>query len=122
MAEPIWLGHPSGIISMAREISQLELDHLLHPAKSFDHPMDVVRARSLSLQQKRAVLASWASDACAIEAAPELRAAPGRTPVKWDDIMDALYLLDGQSRRGPAAGPQPGRQRMGDAEGERSSA
>jgi hypothetical protein len=52
----------------------------------------------LTLNEKRAILASWASDACAIEAAPELRQAPGTAqPVRFDDVMDALRLLDRQA-------------------------
>jgi hypothetical protein len=50
-----------------------DLDALLHPANAFAHPMDVVRDEDLTLNEKRAILASWASDACAIEAAPDLR-------------------------------------------------
>ena len=60
--------------------------------------MEVVHSGTLTLAEKRAILASWASDACAVEAAPDLRAAPGGQPVKWDDIMDALHLLDGAAR------------------------
>jgi len=48
-----------------------DLDALLHPANAFAHPMDVVRDEDLTLNEKRAILASWASDACAIEAAPD---------------------------------------------------
>jgi hypothetical protein len=51
-----------------------DLDTLLHPASAFVHPMDVVRDADLTLNEKRAILASWASDACAVEAAPDLRA------------------------------------------------
>ena len=58
---------------------KFDLDALLHPAKAFAHPMNVVRDPDLTLNEKRAILASWASDACAVEAAPELRAtASGR--------------------------------------------
>jgi hypothetical protein len=77
-----------------RRATQLDLDALLHPAKAFAHPMDVVRDSDLTLNEKRAVLASWASDACAVEAAPELRAAADGKVVRWDDIMDALRSLD----------------------------
>ncbi len=73
--------------------SEFELDALLHPAQAFDRPMDVVRDADLTLNEKRAILASWASDACAVEAAPALRAASGKL-VRWDDIMDALRSLD----------------------------
>ena len=47
-----------------------DLDALLHPARAFDHPDDVVGDRGLILNEKRAILASWASDACVVDAAP----------------------------------------------------
>lgn len=72
---------------------KLDLDALLHPAGAFAHPMDVVRDPDLTLNEKRAILASWASDACALEAAPEFRVTSGGV-VRWDDIMDALRTLD----------------------------
>ena len=72
----------------------VDLDSLLHPARAFAHPMDVVRDPDLTLNEKRAILASWASDACALEAAPELRVSPFGKLVRWDDIMDALRELD----------------------------
>jgi hypothetical protein len=70
------------------------LDALLHPAQAFAHPLDVVRDADLTLNEKRAVLASWASDACAVETTPELRQMPGCRSIRFDDIMDALRLLD----------------------------
>lgn len=75
----------------------VDLDALLHPALAFEHPTNVVADPDLTLSEKRAILASWASDACAVEAAPTLRHPPGadRT-VQFDDIMDALRLLDRQ--------------------------
>jgi hypothetical protein len=72
----------------------LDLDALLHPARAFLHPGQVVDDPDLTRNEKRAILASWASDACAVEAAPELRTAPGGKPVTFDDIMDALRALD----------------------------
>jgi hypothetical protein len=72
----------------------IDLDELLHPAQAFEHPSEVVNDPDLTLNEKRAILASWASDACAIEAAPALRAAPQGRTVKFDDIMDALRSLD----------------------------
>ena len=53
-----------------------DLDDLLHPAQAFSHPADVVNDPDLTLNEKRAILASWASDACAIESVPALRRAP----------------------------------------------
>ncbi len=76
-----------------------DLDALLHPAQAFDHPLDVVKDPDLTLSEKRAILASWASDACAVEAVPSLRSMPGRIPVRFDDIMDALRQLDGRAGR-----------------------
>jgi len=76
-----------------------DLDDLLHPAQAFSHPSDVVNDPDLTLNEKRAILASWASDACAIESVPALRRAPntlGR-PVTFDDIMDALRALDARA-------------------------
>jgi hypothetical protein len=78
---------------------RFDLDTLLHPAGAFAHPEDVVRDPDLTLNEKRAILASWASDACAVEAAPALRRPPGAArPVSFDDIMDALRLLDRLAR------------------------
>jgi hypothetical protein len=69
----------------------------LHPARAFAHPLDVVRDADLTLKEKRAILASWASDACAVEAAPALRQTPGGRPIQFDEIMDALRVLDRQA-------------------------
>jgi hypothetical protein len=75
-----------------------DLDSLLRPAQAFGHPRHVVSDPDLTLNEKRAILASWASDACAIEAAPALRRAPSTGhPVRFDDIMDALRALDRQA-------------------------
>ena len=77
----------------------LDLNALLHPAQAFSHPGDVVNDPDLTLSEKRAILASWASDACAVESVPELRRAPveGGRPVAFDDIMDALRALDARA-------------------------
>jgi hypothetical protein len=75
---------------------RLDLDTLLHPANAFTRPADVVNDPDLTLSEKRAILASWASDACAVEAVPALRKPPGSTPVRFDDIMEALRELDRQ--------------------------
>ena len=75
-----------------------DIDNLLHPARAFQHPQHVVNDPDLTLNEKRAILASWASDACAIEAAPALRSTPGTGRViRFDDIMDALRTLDRQA-------------------------
>ncbi|HWX33680.1 MAG TPA: hypothetical protein VNZ53_40410 [Steroidobacteraceae bacterium] len=81
-----------------------DLDSLLHPAQAFEHPSHVVNDPDLTLNEKRAILASWASDACAIEAAPSLRYVPGgKKPVRFDDVMEALRTLDKQAQNGDTA-------------------
>lgn len=49
-----------------RPTDDYDLDELLHPARAFGHPSEVVDDPDLTLNEKRAILASWASDACAI--------------------------------------------------------
>jgi hypothetical protein len=84
-----------------RAHAEFDLDELLHPARAFSHPRDVVIDSDLTLNEKRAILASWASDACAVESSPALRdAGPGRSPVGFDDVMDALRTLDMQANEG----------------------
>lgn len=82
----------------------LDLDSLVHPSQVFEHPLDVVRDPDLSLNKKRAILASWASDACAIEAAPALRETATGRVVEFDDIMDALRILDKEVSTAYASG------------------
>lgn len=97
--------HRDTFISAHRDAT-LDLDALLHPADAFAQPMDVVCDRDLTLDEKRAILASWASDACAVEAAPELRTTPFGKTVRWDEIMDALRLLDEQASDMPRPAPR----------------
>ena len=80
-----------------------DVDSLLHPAQAFEHPSHVVNDPDLTLSEKRAILASWASDACAVEAVPALRKPPGGVPVRFDDVMDALRELDRQRDGRPMA-------------------
>jgi hypothetical protein len=74
-------------------------DDLLRPAGAFSHPRQVLCDPDLSVNEKRAILASWASDACAVEAMPGLRKSPAGTTVTFDSIMDALKDLDEQARQ-----------------------
>jgi hypothetical protein len=77
-----------------------ELERILQPAKFFQHPRDVLMDEALGLVEKRAILSSWASDACAVESAPGLRQPPGlNEPVFFDDVMDALCELDRKEHR-----------------------
>ena len=62
---------------------------------SFTVPQDVLDDRVLTDSDKRALLASWASDACAVESLPNWRKLPETgTLVPLDDILDALQALD----------------------------
>jgi len=79
-----------------------DLDALLHPAQAFEHPVKVVDDPDLTLAEKRAILASWASDACAVEATPPLRQPPGSPrKVEFDDVIDALRALDRRTGERP---------------------
>jgi hypothetical protein len=80
-----------------RPNDRFDLDQLLHPARAFRHPSEVLCDPDLTLNEKRAILASWASDACAIDAAPDLRSHSGGAMVRFDDIMEALRTLDAQA-------------------------
>jgi hypothetical protein len=56
---------------------------------------EVLNDMSLDRMQKRAILASWASDLWTIESCPWLREVPGvRTPLRVSDIFAALRALD----------------------------
>ncbi len=85
------------------------LDRLLNPGQFYKHPRDVIDDPYLGLSEKRAILSSWASDACAVESRPAFRQIPGTpAPVSFDDVMDALRRLDDLARppaRAPAFPP-----------------
>jgi acyl-CoA synthetase (NDP forming) len=84
-----------------------DLNAVLHPATVFDHPRDVVADAALSLAEKRAILASWASDAAAVTSNPALRELAGTTRiVTIDEVLEALSMLD----HGPPGG-KPMRQK-----------
>jgi hypothetical protein len=88
----------------------LDLHILTHPGTVFEHPRDVVTHPGLDVSEKRAILASWASDASAIASCPALRAPEGlKKPVSIDDILDALTELD----RGPPNPPGGKPMRLG---------
>ncbi len=67
------------------------------PTTQFTHPCAVLEAGALTGSDKRALLAAWASDACAVEGQPAWRWLPGTPePVSVDDILAALQALDGK--------------------------
>jgi hypothetical protein len=66
----------------------------------------VVSHPDLDLAEKRANLASWASDASAIASCPALRAPTGlKAPVSIDEVLEALCALDGGPRHPPGGKP-----------------
>src|SRR4029434_10388516 len=75
-----------------------DLDALLHPARAFAHPLVVVNDPDLTLNEKRAILASWASDACAVDAMPDFRRVPDGPPLPIHDILQALRMLDREAQ------------------------
>ena len=79
------------------------------PGDVFRHPREVLGYPGLSRAEKRAILASWASDARAVESCPGLRCLPGcrAEPVPLDTILAALQALDdGAAPAAPPASPQ----------------
>ena len=77
----------------------------LHPADAFSHPMDIVEDCDLTAYEKRALLSSWAADACAERDVSELN----RTfDVSFDDIVNALGVLDSKPERTAEFGYGPG--------------
>jgi hypothetical protein len=83
-----------------------DLISLLHPGTAFEHPRDVVSHAGLTLAEKRAILASWASDASAIASCPSLRAPEAlKAPVSIDEILEALCALDEGPRHPPGGKP-----------------
>jgi hypothetical protein len=63
-------------------------------AAIYTHPSDVTSDPKLTTAEKKAVLASWISDARAVENAPSLRRLDSGAVVEVDAILQALVLLD----------------------------
>jgi len=69
--------------------------HILRPAVGFTSPDDVVKDPDLTNDEKRAILASWASDASAVEGRPDWRWLIGTPePVRRADVLEGLKRLD----------------------------
>jgi hypothetical protein len=82
----------------------IDLNAILHPGSVYDHPRDVVADPTISIGEKRAILASWASDAAAVASNPALREWPGsRRMVTVDEVLEALSALD-PAPKGPPGG------------------
>ncbi|WP_238313511.1 hypothetical protein [Methylobacterium crusticola] len=68
------------------------------PGDVFRRPREVLSYPGLSRAEKRTILASWASDARAVDSCPALRCLPGcrAEPVPLDEVLAALQELDGE--------------------------
>ena len=83
--------------------SNFDWHEMLRPANAYSRPVDVVRDADLTLSEKRAILASWASDASAVVSHPALRQVPSSDrPIAFDEIMEALRSLDALPQPDPA--------------------
>ena len=71
-----------------------ETDGLSGVAISFTHPDDVLHSEILSLGEKRAHPAAWASDAHAVPNRPAMRQLDSGAVVSIDAVLDALRALD----------------------------
>ncbi|WP_375465315.1 hypothetical protein [uncultured Methylobacterium sp.] len=89
---------------------------LVAPGDVFRHPREVLAHPGLSQGEKRAILASWASDASALENAPSMRCLTGSRaePVSVDAVLAALGELDRKSvpATTKASAMQPNRRRL----------
>lgn len=70
----------------------------VRPAVGFSDPLDVLKDPHLTTKQKREILASWASDASAVQDEPKLRWLLGTPePVPLTEVQEALVRLDSTS-------------------------
>ena len=70
----------------------------VRPAVGFSDPLDVLKDPHLTAKQKREILASWASDASAVQDEPKLRWLLGTPePVPLWQVQEALARLDSSS-------------------------
>ena len=68
---------------------------ILLQGMQIERPLDVVKATGLTVDDKRTILAAWASDYCALDSTPAFRHIPGTPkPVSIDELQAALRELD----------------------------
>ncbi len=88
----------------------VDLNAILHPGSVYDHPREVVADTTLSIGEKRAkraILASWASDAAAVASNPAFRELPGSNRiVTIDEVLEALSALDPAPKEPPGGKPK----------------
>jgi hypothetical protein len=101
---------------MNQSFKLLQSNHLGSPEQACEaaiymHPSDLMNDPKLTTAEKRAVLASWISDARAVENAPALRQLDSGAVVEVDAIRQALVLLDKSAAERIARLPSSGRRR-----------
>jgi hypothetical protein len=81
------------------------VEAFFHSVSHYESPDDVLNDARLSIDEKRAILSSWASDMYVVESHPALREIPG-IPHKLclDDILVALKQLDDENDPPPGSG------------------
>jgi hypothetical protein len=76
-----------------------------HPVSHYDSPDDVLNDATLSTDEKRVILSSWASDMYVVESCPAFREIPGiPRRLHLDDILAALKQLDDENDPPPRGG------------------
>ena len=96
----------------SQSLKTFDIDALLHPACAFTHPESVLRDPDLTINEKRAILASWASDACAVDSAPAFRQAPIGNSIGFDQVMEALRALDAEAAKARVKPQNPFKRRF----------
>jgi hypothetical protein len=79
----------------------LPIDWLVTPGLAFTHPNEVLNHPELSQAEQRAILASWASDARAVDGAHWMRCLDNGSVVTLAEVLDALRKLDAQTALRP---------------------
>ena len=74
----------------------------------FTHPEEVLQSRDLNVAEKRALLASWASDTHAVPDRPALRQLDSGAIVAIDTVLAALRALDASEGKLRASPPVAG--------------
>ena len=84
------MGYSNDVISVRQGSAKLN-----RPLWSFSYPHEVVTDPNMDQEEKRAILAAWASDEHAVDSMPTLRHLPGTPfPVTFSSIMDARLQFD----------------------------
>lgn len=91
----------------------LPIDWLVTPGLAFSHPNEVLDHPELTDAERRVILASWASDARAVEGAHWLRCLDNGSRATLSEVLDALRQIDARdasrARESKNCGGEPSR-------------